>query len=195
MFCKRNLGWPLPFCRLTQPPEYPCVTFSTAGMKRGWCYETLDLFRTSVTHAKKIGVQYLRLENVAPLWTDLAWRPTLIQDLMNGGFHLIFVENIQVRATVPVDRTRFIAVAVETNVNVSWAPNKRFKILRIFGGNTCTMEQENMWFNQIPHAYRIRFFCQMQNSPCMQTLGDLPAHHKPCRQESLAGMRRFRPPP
>ena len=130
----------------------PCVTFSSAGMKRGWCSETLDLFRASVTRAKQIGVQYLLLENVAPLWTDLAWRSTLIQELMQAGFHLIFAENIQVRATVPVDRTRFIAVAIESNVKANWTPSKRFEILRAFGGSACALGQENMWFHCIPHC-------------------------------------------
>ena len=80
-------------------------------------------------------VQYLLLENVAPLWTDLAWRSTLIQELMKAGFHLIFAENIQVRATVPVDRTRFIAVAIESDVQANWTPSKRFEILRAFGAH------------------------------------------------------------
>ena len=104
------------------------------------------------SRAKQIGVQYLLLENVAPLWTDLAWRSTLIQELMQAGFHLIFAENIQVRATVPVDRTRFIAVAIESDVQAHWTPSKRFEILRAFGGSTCTLGQENMWFHGIPHC-------------------------------------------
>ena len=64
--------------------------------------------------------------------------------------HLIFAENIQVRATVPVDRTRFIAVAIESDVQANWTPSKRFEIL--IGGSTCTLGQENMWFHGIPHC-------------------------------------------
>ena len=64
--------------------SWPCVTFSHAGGQQGWSQTTIEIFRTTVKQAERIGASFLLLENVPPVWTDWSWRATLLGELANG---------------------------------------------------------------------------------------------------------------
>ena len=114
--------------------SWPCVTFSSAGLQKGWSEETREMFRFTVQQSNLIGANFLLLENVPPVWTDWAWRSTLFAELADQHFELIFADVISTKAVVPADRSRFIGVAIKRNMRVLWDGQKKKEVMRAFHG-------------------------------------------------------------
>ena len=130
--------------------SWPCVTFSSAGLQKGWSDDAREMFRFAVQQSRLIGVDFLLLENVPPVWTDWAWRSTLFAELANQHFELIFADVISTKSIVPADRSRFIGVAVKKHLQVSWNLQKKRDVMRVFLGVCKNLDSEGMWFDQIP---------------------------------------------
>ena len=130
--------------------SWPCVTFSSAGLQKGWSEETREMFRFTVQQSNLIGANFLLLENVPPVWTDWAWRSTLFAELADQHFELIFADVISTKAVVPADRSRFIGVAIKKNMRVLWDGQKKKEVMRAFHGICKNLGSEGMWFDQIP---------------------------------------------
>ena len=130
--------------------SWPCVTFSNAGGQKGWSPTTMEIFRTTVKQAERIGASFLLLENVPPVWTDWSWRATLLGELANGHFRMIFAEILNAKTIVPADRSRFIGVAVHETMLFAWDKDKKHNLLRSFWGTCRNLDEDGAWFESIP---------------------------------------------
>ena len=72
--------------------SWPCQSFSLAGGRQGWSAPGGLAFKDMLAFCSICGIQFVLLENVPEVWSDLGLRATLIANVLSEGYHFIFAE-------------------------------------------------------------------------------------------------------
>ena len=131
--------------------SWPCQSFSLAGGRQGWSAPGGLAFKDMLAFCSICGIQFVLLENVPEVWSDLGLRATLIANVLSEGYHFIFAEVLKLEHVVPVQRSRFIGVITKL-AHVQWTPQHAGKVKQAFQGPLRSLQLESMWFAEVPAA-------------------------------------------
>ena len=131
--------------------SWPCQSFSLAGGRQGWSAPGGLAFKDMLAFCSICGIQFVLLENVPEVWSDLGLRATLIANVLSEGYRFIFAEVLKLEHVVPVQRSRFIGVITKL-AHVQWTPQHAGKVKQAFQGPLRSLQLESMWFAEVPAA-------------------------------------------